>query len=100
RFLYGFTKDVEVTGGQQVPPRLPFTTSVVFNAKNPNDSVTCADIASRWQEAGRKPTGAELLSYLQSDQGPLNYLKPSQLDRVEVNLQLFRLPVSDKPDFG
>src|SRR5439155_7398396 len=58
-------------------------------------------IASRWQEAGRKTSSAELLAYLQSDQGPLiNFLKPSQVDRLEVNIQLFRLPASLKPRFG
>jgi hypothetical protein len=100
RFLYRFTYDVQVNGGQEVASRLPFTASVVFNGKSLDDPISCADIAGRWQEAGRKSSAAEVLSYLKSDQGPLNYLKPSQLDRVEVNLQLFRLPVSDKPDFG
>lgn len=101
RFIYRFTYDVRVEGGQEVTSRLPLTASVVLNAKNKDDAVTCADIASRWQEAGRKASSAELLAYLQSDQGPLvTYLKPSQVDRLEVNIQLFRLPASLKPRFG
>src|SRR5262249_28086174 len=40
------------------------------------------------------------IDYLDSRFGPLDYLKPSQVDRIEINLQLFRLPAGAKPDFG
>ncbi len=100
RFIYRLTYDVTINGGTKVASRLPFTVSVVLNARDENDRITCAEIARRW-EALRKPmTPAETLAYLKSKDGPLDYIKPSQVDRVEVNLQLFRLPASMKTDFG
>ena len=102
-------RDVEVVilrNGAEVPKmvrprritsRLPLTATVVLNAKNPADKITCGEIARRWLAAEGRP---DLLAYLRSEQGPLNYLKPSQVDRLEANFQLFRIPASGKPDFG
>ncbi len=99
RFLYRLTYDVTINGGTKVASRLPFTVSVVLNARDEGEGITCAEIARRW-EALRGMTPAETLAYLQSKDGPLDYIRPSQVDRIEVNLQLFRLPASVKTDFG
>jgi len=100
RFIYRFTYEVDVDGRKDVSSRLPLTASLVLNARNPQDVITCADIAKRWQEAGKKTSVAELRNYLRSDQGPLKYISSSQLDRIEFNFQLFRLPASMKPHWG
>ena len=100
RFIYRFTYDVDVDGRKDVSSRLPLTASLVLNARNPQDAITCADIAKRWQEAGKKTSIASLRNYLRSDQGPLKYISPTQLDRIEFNFQLFRLPASLKPHWG
>lgn len=99
RLLYRFTYDIDIPSGE-VKSRLPLTASVVLNGKNDADNVTCAEIASRWQEAGRKSVPNELLAYLRLDQGPLQYVTPVHVDRIEVNIQLFRLPASEKPHWG
>ncbi len=100
RFIYRFTYDVDIDGRTNVSSRLPLTASLVLNARAENDSITCADIAKRWQETGKKSSIAELRNYLRSDQGPLKYISPSQIDRIEFNFQLFRLPASLKPHWG
>ncbi|MBN9010073.1 MAG: hypothetical protein J0H63_08035, partial [Rhizobiales bacterium] len=100
RFLYRFTYDVAINGGMKVASRLPFTVSVVLNARNEDDHITCAEIARRWEVLHRPMTPEALLAYLRGKDGPLDYIRPSQVDRVEVNLQLFRLPASIKNDFG
>ena len=51
RFLYRFTYDITVDG-REVASRLPFTMSVVLNMRDPDEKLSCADIAQRWQEAG------------------------------------------------
>ena len=100
RFIYRFTYDVDVDGHTDVSSRLPLTASLVLNARADGDSITCADIARRWQEAGKKSSIAELRNYLRSDQGPLKYISSSQIDRIEFNFQLFRLPAGLKPHWG
>jgi peptide/nickel transport system substrate-binding protein len=99
RLLYRFTYDIHISSGE-IKSRLPFTASVVLNGKNPDDPISCGEIAKRWQEAGRKSSVSELIAYLKSGTGPLQYVTPSHVDRLEVNIQLFRLPASEKPHFG
>jgi hypothetical protein len=99
RFLYRFTYDVDV-GGEQVASRLPFTMSIVLNARAPDEALSCAEIARRWQTAGTIRRTQDLIAFLDSGSGPLSYLRPSQIDRVEMNIQLFRVPAGVKTDFG
>jgi hypothetical protein len=99
RFLYRFTYDVTVDG-REVASRLPFTMSIVLNTRDPDEVLNCADIAKRWLGAGAKTSPDELIKYLDSKDGPLVYLHSSQVDRIEVNLQLFRVPAGVKTDFG
>ncbi|HEY0567669.1 MAG TPA: hypothetical protein VGD13_05990 [Xanthobacteraceae bacterium] len=84
---------------RSITSRLPLTATAVLNAKNPGDTITCAEIAKRWLESGRKQK-TELQAYLESEAGPLRYLRAAHVDRLEMNFQLFRLPASSKPDFG
>ena len=100
RFVYRFTYDVDVDGRKNVSSRLPLTASVVVNARDDSAAITCAEIAKRWQDAAKQASIAELRNYLQSDQGPLKYILPSQVDRIEFNFQLFRLPAILKPRWG
>ena len=106
RFLYRFTYDIAIPDANDpnktsnVASRLPFTLAVVFNAKGDKDKITCAEIAERWRKLRTISSTAEVVAYLTSAGGPLKYLKPSQIDRIETNLQMFRLPASVKPDFG
>jgi hypothetical protein len=106
RFLYRFTYDIKVQDSSDsskeldVASRLPFTLSVVFNAKGDKDPISCADIAKRWQGLDGITKADDVVTYLTSEKGPLKYLKPTQIDRIEANLQLFRLPASVKKDFG
>lgn len=99
RFLYRFTYDVMVDE-REVASRLPFTMAIVLNARSADTPLSCAEIAKRWQEAGIKTNTQELIQFLDSKNGPLDYLKPTQVDRVEMNLQLFRVPAGRKTDFG
>jgi hypothetical protein len=99
RFLYRFTYDVEVEG-REVASRLPFTMAIVLNTRDPDEPLSCATIAQRWQQTATKTNPQDLIAFLDSTGGPLTYLKPSQVDRIEVNLQLFRVPAGKKTDFG
>lgn len=99
RFLYRFTYDVTVDG-RKVASRLPFTMSVVLNARQHNTTLSCVEIAKRWAKLRTISDKAALIKYLDSGDGPLIYLDPSQVDRVEMNLQLFRVPAGVKTDFG
>jgi hypothetical protein len=99
RFLYRFTYDVDVAG-EQVASRLPFTMSIVLNARASDEPLSCADIAKRWQTAGTITRTQDLIAFLDSNNGPLSYLRPAQIDRVEMNVQLFRVPAGVKTDFG
>jgi hypothetical protein len=99
RFLYRFTYDVNVAG-RKVASRLPFTMSIVLNARNRDTQLTCAEIATRWVKLRTFSDTAALTNYLDGPDGPLAYIDPDQVDRVEMNLQLFRVPAGVKTDFG
>jgi hypothetical protein len=99
RFLYRFTYDVNVDG-HQVASRLPFTMSIVLNARDPDEPLSCSEIAKRWQAAGTTTNARDLIAFLDSKSSPLSYIRPIQIDRIEVNIQLFRVPASIKTDFG
>ena len=83
------------------PARLPMTLNVVLAAKNPVDAApsrtaACADIARRWLEIrDDAQTGAALVRRLTEAGGPLALLQPSQLIRIELNLQVGHQPKSE-----
>jgi hypothetical protein len=104
RFIYRLTYDIQVAdpaGGatHNVKSRLPFTMAIVMNARERDSALSCAEIAGRWLKTADMNNEA-LVEYLKSENGPLQYLSPSQVERVEFNLQLFRAPAGVKTDFG
>lgn len=86
--------------------RLPMTLNVVLKAKGDHDvdangaSVTCAEIARRWLAAGDLSlSGAELAAKLTAKDGPLDLIKPDNIDRIETNLQIAHMPKSEAHEF-
>lgn len=101
RFIYRFVYDVTVESGAEVTSRLPITMNVVLDAKATSDPTPCSQIATRWQQsAAQGSTGKAYADYLRSAVGPLANVTPALVDRLEVNFQMLRLPVSDKPSLG
>jgi len=93
-------------GENAVSQRLPMTLNVVLKAKGDHavDSdgaaITCAGIARRWLAAGEWPlTGAGLAAKLVSKDGPLDLIRPENIDRIETNLQIAHAPKSAIRDF-
>lgn len=80
--------------------RLPMTLNVVLAAANPKDvalsrTTGCAEAARRWQAMrDEMQTGAVLVRRLTQTDGPLALLRPSQLIRIELNLQAGHQPKS------
>jgi hypothetical protein len=119
RLVYRFHYSVEQRKGPKkfarISSRLPLTMSLVFNAKpvaaevraskdRPRaNAASCADVAKRWLEAGRKDLPPDqLAAWLRSDEGPLAgaVLDAAQVMRLELNMQVLRLPASVRRDFG
>jgi hypothetical protein len=96
-------------GEGAISPRLPMTLNIVLKAKGDikgddavvhAEAVTCAEIASRWLAAGDWPlTGAELAEKLISADGPLDLVRPENIDRIETNTQIAHAPRSAVRDF-
>jgi len=101
RFIYRFVYDVTIASGAEVTSRLPITMNVVLDAKAADDPTLCSTIAKRWLESAKLTTvGKAFADYLRSSKGPLANLGPNLVDRLEVNFQMLRLPVSDKQAMG
>jgi hypothetical protein len=107
RLIYRLTRaDVPETGDDAVSPRLPMTLNVVLKAKGDTATdangaaITCAAIARRWLSAGDlPPAGAELAGKLAAKDGPLDLVRPENIDRIETNLQIAHAPKSAVRDF-
>jgi hypothetical protein len=84
-------------------PRLPMTLNIVLKARGDNANgaaVTCSELARRWLATADLPlTGAELATKLISKDGPLDLIKPENIDRIETNLQIAHAPKSAIRDF-
>jgi hypothetical protein len=84
-------------------PRLPMTLNVVLKAKGDyagGMTPACSDIARRWLATADLPlTGVELATKLSSEDGPLDLIKPDNIDRIETNLQIAHAPKSKIRDF-
>jgi hypothetical protein len=96
RLIYrlAYTSTIE---GETVDSRLPMTLNVVLW----QDGDDCGAVARRWMApAGLEP--AALASWLRRDEGPLAPARVarSQLEAVEVNLQLVRWPAVMHPSLG
>jgi hypothetical protein len=108
RLIYRLTRNdmPEASGEGAASPRLPMTLNVVLKAKGDlaidgkGAAITCADIARRWVAAGDLTLrGAALAEKLTAKDGPLELVRPENIDRIETNLQIAHAPKSDVRDF-
>ena len=103
RLIYRLTR---TEAGEGASPRVPMTLNIVLKAKGDNAvdgsgaAITCSEIARRWLAAGESPlSGVELATKLISKDGPLDPIKPENIDRIETNLQIAHAPKSAVRDF-
>ncbi len=107
RLIYRLTRTAAAPAGEgTTSPRLPMTLNVVLKARGDvmidgnGAEITCAEIARRWLAAGELPfTGAELAAKLTAKDGPLDLIRPENIDRLETNLQIAHAPKSPVRDF-
>jgi len=107
RLIYRLMRtDAGGVGEGAASPRLPMTLNVVFKTKSDvaidgsGKPITCAEIARRWLVAGDVAvTGAALAEKLMADDGPLDLIRPENIDRIETNLQIAHAPKSPVRDF-
>jgi hypothetical protein len=108
RLIYRLTRvgDAAVGENPELPLRLPMTLNVVLRAKGEKIlapggiAITCKDIAQRWLATAEWPqTGADLAIRLISAGGPLEFVEPVDVDRIETNLQIAHAPKSAAHDF-
>jgi hypothetical protein len=105
RLIYRLTRTAAAPAGEGAAlPRLPMTLNIVLKAKGAQEgggeAITCAEIARRWLDtAGLQLTGADLALRLQARNGPLDLIRPENIDRIEINLQIAHAPKSAVRDF-
>jgi hypothetical protein len=93
-------KSVTLSEALTNTPRLPMTLNIVLKAKGDTASVSCAEIARRWLAMAELPQGgSDLALKLMSEGGPLELIKPENIDRIETNLQIAHTPKSELHDF-
>ena len=118
RFLYRLFYSVNAAGivvdGQEVlrqgkiktESRLPVSINLVLRAKNlddqpGDDAQQCQDLAKRWIAAGEGgAAGKELALELLKPTGALAAVEPTQIDRMETNIQVMRVPAGAAESFG
>jgi hypothetical protein len=104
RLIYRLTR-IEPEAAESASLRLPMTLNIVLKAKGDKvdgsgAAITCSDIARRWLAAGESPlSGVELATQLISKDGPLDSIKPDNIDRIETDLQIAHAPKSAAHDF-
>jgi hypothetical protein len=103
RLIYRLTRTTPAEAGEgAASPRLPMTLNIVLKAKGDNDgaAIGCSGIARQWLDAGElQLSGAELATRLNAKDGPLDSIKPENIDRIEINLQIAHAPKSAARDF-
>src|SRR5260370_15012759 len=107
RLIYRLTRMGDSPAGDDAnAPRLPMTLNVVLRAKGTKSlapggiAISCKDIAQRWLATAKWPqTGADLSIRLMSAGGPLEFVDPVDVDRIETNLQIAHAPQSAGRDF-
>jgi hypothetical protein len=107
RLIYRLTRTSASDGDDgAASTRLPMTLNVVLSAKGDNvvdgngAAITCAEIARRWLAVGDLAlTGVELAEKLAAKNGPLALIRPENVDRIEINLQIAHAPKSPVRDF-
>ena len=107
RLIYRLTRMGDAPADDRAnAPRLPMTLNVVLRAKGEKTlapggiAITCKDIAQRWLATTKWPqTGADFAIRLMSAGGPLEFVEPVDVDRIETNLQIAHAPKSAVRDF-
>jgi hypothetical protein len=101
RFIYRFSYQVASDEGADIESRLPLTLALVLKARGQGQRTSCAEIARRWLHApGGEDAPAATAEQLRSPLGPLGLVNAAQIDRIELNMQVVRLPAAIKQDFG
>ncbi len=105
RLIYRLTR-TRPAGEDGAPRRLPMTLNVVLKARGGGMTdargagITCAGIARRWLDAGESTlAGADLAARLLAPDGPLDLIRPENIDRIETNLQIVHVPKSAVREF-
>jgi hypothetical protein len=76
------------------------TLNIVLKAKGGAAAIACSEIARRWLDTANLPlTGAELVAQLISKDGPLDSIRPENIDRIETDLQIAHASKSAARDF-
>jgi hypothetical protein len=103
RLIYRLTRR---QAGEGTSPRLPMTLNIVLKAKGHSAvdgsgaAMMCSEIARRWLVAGESSlSGVELAAQLISKDGPLDLIRPENIDRIETNLQIAHAPKSKIREF-
>jgi hypothetical protein len=107
RLIYRLTRMGESPAGDDAnSSRLPMTLNVVLRAQGTKSlapggiAISCKEIAQRWLATTKWPqTGADLAIRLMSAGGPLEFVEPVDVDRIETNLQIAHAPKSAVRDF-
>jgi hypothetical protein len=107
RLIYRLTRrPAEPAGEGANSPRLPMTLNIVLKARGgvtadgSAAAIACAEIARRWLAAGElPPTDPEFAVRLLAKDGPLDLVRPENIDRIETNLQIAHVPKSAVRDF-
>jgi hypothetical protein len=107
RLIYRLTGiDAPAVGDHGASARLPMTLNLILKAKtnkadgDKGGALTCADVARRWLEAGDwELAGAALVDKLTSAGGPLDLVKPENIERIETNVQIVHVSQSPAHDF-
>lgn len=105
RFIYRLAYTVQINGDKSktVMSRLPMTINLVMNAKAPNSTLTCQELARRWKNLNIE--GLSVTDAANTIMAANGVLAPELRDRslikqLEINLQLAREPAAVRPDFG
>lgn len=99
-------RDLERAGEITTQSRLPMTVNLVLRARNSPPSgqpvaISCQDLAKRWIAAGTSgQNGRDLARLLLGADGALALVEPSQIDRMETNIQVVRVPATVVAKFG
>jgi hypothetical protein len=92
RLIYRLTRVNKAAGDAASPPRLPMMLNLVLRTKGEGAAISCAEIARRW--LAMSPDGIPSAA-----DGPLDLIRPDNIDRIETNLQIAHAPKSAVRDF-
>ncbi|UVK50213.1 hypothetical protein DBIPINDM_007520 (plasmid) [Mesorhizobium sp. AR02] len=102
RFAYKGSLDNGPANDRSYQSRLPVTLNVVFPAEPWSGSPGCRTVAARWRDYVRAlKAGAKPNDQLNQAKLLVSTLLPSDVDRIELNMQGSRVSASDdESDFG